>query len=65
MTDKAPSALHAFAIDLRALAAFRVALALLADVATRLADWRVFFTDDGPRPPSAHARMTRARAHCD
>lgn len=57
MTDKAPSPLHAFAIDLRALAVFRVALALalLADVATRLADWRAFFTDDGPWPASAAA----------
>lgn len=47
-----PSAL---AVDLRALAAFRVglALAVLADVASRLAVWRVFYTDEGPWPAAA------------
>jgi hypothetical protein len=43
---------HLFAIDLRSLALFRIALGalILAGLAVRAADFRTFFTDDGVWP---------------
>lgn len=54
--DRPPSRwLQLFAIDLRSLALFRIALGalILAGVALRIADFRVFFTDDGVWPLAA------------
>jgi hypothetical protein len=44
-----------FAIDLRSLAAFRIAIGvlLLVDVGMRWEDWREFYTEAGPYPAAA------------